>query len=461
MNSIAFSFHNPQNRRHLINLPSRRSLISSSSSTTTTITSRRAASDSSRDASSPSDDATQSPSLESWVHTLPRLYVGPRPTLSSSSQSQQPPISPSQRLKQDAMIRLSPDQVHYLIRVMRLQPVTSSASWSAGTSKSVQQQQQLKESGIRIFNGQDGEWLAQVINLQGSSDGDDADGGGSGSAKRKRNKRIDEEFIVAMCQQQLRSFKGDGTTNAIPSPPNVWLYMMPLPKTRIKWLVEKMTELNVAGLAWVNSDHTEPAVWKECSTSGGAFDKLVSIVMEAAEQCERLTLPQLTILSKATTAKANAETGIPVAVSTMLQNWCSPDQEPTVGSPFAHIQPRLLLIGRERQDQTVPHLIEVLQQHYKSLTVSPSSDRLQQERHPLHVGLLIGPSGGWSRREVEIMDQYELQHPHLIASFTLGSTILRSETAALAAAAVAAAIILPAPTARSDVASVLTETPIQ
>jgi 16S rRNA U1498 N3-methylase RsmE len=221
--------------------------------------------------------------------------------------------------------------------------------------------------------------------------------------------------------------------------------MSPLSKIRSKWLVEKMTELNVAGLVWISSDHTEPSVWR-ASSNNLDLDKLVSILVEAAEQCERLTLPQLTILLSSTLSATSTTIPLPMTAVNFLKHWCKTEQEDASDSPFALPPNRILLVGRERQEQQVPHLISVLQQYYShNNKLSESHHDQKQQQQQLHIGLLIGPSGGWSRREVQAMDQYETQHPHLVLSFTLGSTILRSETAAMAAVVVASAVQPPPP----------------
>jgi 16S rRNA (uracil1498-N3)-methyltransferase len=57
--------------------------------------------------------------------------------------------------------------------------------------------------------------------------------------------------------------------------------------------------------------------------------------------------------------------------------------------------------------------------------------------HPFHLTLFIGPEGGWTEGEI---GEFEAAH---LTPVRMGTTILRVETAAVAAAAIVAAILAP------------------
>jgi len=117
---------------------------------------------------------------------------------------------------------LSAGQSHYLARVMRLR----------------------QGDRIRLFNGSDGEWLAEL---------------GHGDAR---------------CVERLRPQPGEA---------GPWLLFAPPRRERLRFLVEKATELGVARLQPVTTERTEPPVAKP--------DKMREWATEAAEQCGRLSVP--------------------------------------------------------------------------------------------------------------------------------------------------------------------------
>jgi RsmE family RNA methyltransferase len=50
-----------------------------------------------------------------------------------------------------------------------------------------------------------------------------------------------------------------------------------------------------------------------------------------------------------------------------------------------------------------------------------------------NVAFLVGPEGGWSPREDELLDRYTEDYPGSILGVTLGSNVLRTETASILA----------------------------
>ena len=102
---------------------------------------------------------------------------------------------------------------------------------------------------LLVFNGRDGEWLAQIADL-------DRKGG-----------------RLAL-QRQTRPQEGQT---------DIWLAFAPVKAGRIDWLVEKATELGASRLL--------PVVTRRTVVERVKLDRLQANAREAAEQCERLDVP--------------------------------------------------------------------------------------------------------------------------------------------------------------------------
>jgi len=126
-------------------------------------------------------------------------------------------------------VGLDPTQAHYLRHVLRL---------AAGAQ-------------VAVFNGCDGEWLAEIDGL----------GKGWGSLTARH---------------QLR---------AQTAVPNLALLFAPVKRSRLDYLAEKATELGVARLAPVLTSRTVP--------DRVNLERLRANTIAAAEQCERLCIPEV------------------------------------------------------------------------------------------------------------------------------------------------------------------------
>lgn len=104
---------------------------------------------------------------------------------------------------------------------------------------------------VLVFNGQDGEWLAEVTE----------------AGKRKG---------TLLCLEQTR---------AQTVPADLWLLFAPVKKARTDMIVEKAVELGAARLVPVATDYTNSERLRR--------DKAESHVREAAEQCGALFLPEV------------------------------------------------------------------------------------------------------------------------------------------------------------------------
>ncbi len=211
---------------------------------------------------------------------------------------------------------LEPDgaQAHYLLNVMR----------------------RREGDRIAIFNGVDGEWHGR-IELVG-----------------RRRLRL-------MIEDQVRQQREE---------PGPILLFAPLKRTRQEFLIEKATELGVARLAPVLSHRS---VVDRINRT-----RLITIAIEAAEQCGRLTVPEF---------------DLPMPLMERLESW--PDD-------------RRLFYGDPTSDLPV---LEALDEHGLG-------------------DFLIGPEGGFDQEELE-----ELHSRKELMAVNLGPRILRAETAALAALA--------------------------
>ena len=153
------------------------------------------------------------------------------------------------------------------------------------------------------------------------------------------------------------------------APPDVWLCFAPIKFGRIDYLVQKATELGAAKIQPVFTQYTQ---------SERINDKrLHANAIEAAEQCERVEVPEIMEA---------------ISLNQLLSEW--PED-------------RLLLFADEGGDGVEP----------KTWLPEQSIDKW---------ALLIGPEGGFSPQERELL--YKHKHAQGIS---LGPRILRADTAAI------------------------------
>jgi len=104
---------------------------------------------------------------------------------------------------------------------------------------------------VSLFNGRHGEWLAEITAI----------------AKRG---------VAARCLTQTAAQKGV---------PDIWLAFAPIKKTPADYLVQKATELGVAAL--------QPVFTRRTIVSRINPERMTANAIEAAEQSERLTVPDI------------------------------------------------------------------------------------------------------------------------------------------------------------------------
>ncbi len=173
---------------------------------------------------------------------------------------------------------------------------------------------------------------------------------------------------------------------------------------RFEWCIEKLTELGVSEIAPVSTRHCVIKLnTSEDAKGGGKQDSKLarwnSIAREAAEQCERPTIP-------------------PVVKSQSLDRFL---QRPSDGGT---IDLRFICCERSEAAPLV-----------KALHNDISNRDLSGKNLPLRIYLLVGPEGGFSPEEITLALDRGWQ------PVTLGSRILRSETAAIAAMCQVASVL--------------------
>ena len=130
-------------------------------------------------------------------------------------------------------LTLAPEQAHYLLNVMRLGP----------------------GARILIFNGRDGEWLAEL------------------APEGKRSARV---LPLA-------------PTRPPAPPPDLWLLFAPIKKARTDFIVEKAAEMGVRRILPVQTDFT--------NAERIARDRLQAHAVEAVEQCGGTFVPEVAELA--------------------------------------------------------------------------------------------------------------------------------------------------------------------
>ncbi len=150
--------------------------------------------------------------------------------------------------------------------------------------------------------------------------------------------------------------------------PDVWVCFAPIKFGRIDYLVQKITELGAAKLI--------PTITQYTQSDKVKMPRLQANAVEAAEQCERVDVPHI---------------AAPIALRQLLADW--PQDR------------RLLFADESGKGQPAPEILQ-----------TPTNK----------WGILIGPEGGFSGEERELI--YSISATQGIS---LGPRILRADTAAL------------------------------
>lgn len=197
-----------------------------------------------------------------------------------------------------------------------------------------------------------------------------------------------------------------GDEIAVSGGPQITLLMSILKFDRMEWAIEKCTELGVSRIIPVIARRTESHLAKAAAKR---VERWQRIVREASEQSRRASPPAVEQPISVKDAIASGGEVLSPQLSVLSENLLSR----TVNRDLRTEPTRILLTETERHCT----LKDVLQSH------SLNSEVL----------LALGPEGGWTADEVAAFGG-----AGWIAA-SLGNTILRAETAAIAAMAVAAA----------------------
>ena len=216
-----------------------------------------------------------------------------------------------------------PQQTHYLINVLRMQPGTQ----------------------LLVFNGVDGEWLASLAEVT--------------------RKKVRLSLMTQVRPQPAQS--------------DLVYCFAPLKQGRLDYLVQKAVEMGAGVLQPVLTQHTQ--------MSNIGIDRIRANVIEAAEQCGILAIPEVREVVK---------------LDRLIWEW-----EPG----------RRLIFCDEGAETNNP---------------VPALQGIAEQK----LGLLIGPEGGFSEEE-----RQQLRALPYVTPIPLGPRILRADTAAVAAMAVIQATI--------------------
>ena len=177
----------------------------------------------------------------------------------------------------------------------------------------------------------------------------------------------DGEYLarITLIKRDQARFLADRQTRPQIPLPEMTLVFAPIKRDATDLVVQKATELGVTAIY--------PILTARSNTQRVNLERFRAISVEAAEQCERTDLPTL---------------HSPVPLFQFLAGW-------PVDKPLAACL--------ERSD--APHLA----------TIPPAT------------GLIVGPEGGFTSSELDVMRR----HP-FVMPVSLGSLILRAETAAIA-----------------------------
>jgi 16S rRNA (uracil1498-N3)-methyltransferase len=239
-------------------------------------------------------------------------------------QHRAPRLHVAATLAAEGEVALEAGQAHYLRTVLRLAP----------------------GAAVAAFNAADGEWLCRVSQMD------------------KRGARLTIDRQVRQADLDKES--------------DLWLLFAPIKRTRLDWLVEKATELGVSALLPVWTARTQ--------VERVNLERLRVHAIEAAEQSERLSIPELRAPERLEGVLAAWPPG----------RWLIACDESGGGDPIGEVATRLA---------------------------------------PGPLALLVGPEGGFDETELDAVGKLSF-----VTRVGLGPRVLRAETAALAAVAVLQAI---------------------
>jgi 16S rRNA (uracil1498-N3)-methyltransferase len=208
---------------------------------------------------------------------------------------------------------------------------------------------------------------------------------------------VGQEFDIATGEAvrlgKITAISGDrvefalGAKQAIRPAPQVTLGLAIFKFDRMEWAIEKCTEIGVARIIPVIARRTDPHL---AAAAQKRHERWQRIALQAAEQSRRTAPPEITA---------------PVRLNDLGSAGVSPASRPGAGATAC----RIVLAESENDTQLRDAL----------------------KNRPTTTLLAIGPEGGWTDDELQ-----RFRKSGWVAA-SLGDTILRAETAAIVAAALA------------------------
>lgn len=183
---------------------------------------------------------------------------------------------------------------------------------------------------------------------------------------------------------------------------------------RFEWCIEKLTELGVATIIPLLTQNSVVKLGgaenKESAKIKARLQRWKAICREAAEQSERLTVPDIVSPLSLSEFLENSAVAMPCVAPNL--------KDSTSGGNYG-----LKFLCQERSKATP--LVEALKS-----AISSSDTKIANG-----ISIMIGPEGGFSSHEIATAQQHGFQ------PVSLGTRILRSETAAIAAMCQVASIV--------------------
>lgn len=298
------------------------------------------------------------------------------------------------------VVKLTTEQTRYLVSVMRLRD----------------------GSPVRVFDGVNGEFLATVSSTSGR-----------GGMNRTRRSGVGGDQSVELgvehlIRRQPNSSINDNNRNCKDgeeqdvAAPDVELIFAPIRKHRLKLMVEKTVELGVSRLTPVLTARTQ----KGTVSDPKALGKLGLVTaVEAAEQCERMTvpcvgqtpLPLLSLLQDIELQRSRRTRDSGGGADGKGQKDCSEARR---------LLPEVIFVCKERDADAKPileALAEYARDRHRDSTGSSSSGSTPQNAE---AAFLVGPEGGFGPDEMSAMAAFPF-----VRFVSLGPLVLRAETAAV------------------------------
>jgi 16S rRNA (uracil1498-N3)-methyltransferase len=179
---------------------------------------------------------------------------------------------------------------------------------------------------------------------------------------------------------------------------------------RFEWAIEKATELGVTRITPVLAQRTEKHLALASEKRAARWRR---IALESAKQSRRSDVPQLLDPTPLTAALARESASLRILLSETEQTL---SLATALGTP--HLDSEMWDLATNSR---VPH---------------PSQSYRDGWEVENELSLAIGPEGGWTHEEISLFAQ------HNWTAVTLGPRILRAETAAIAAIAIAASQLI-------------------